>query len=164
MNSFRVLGVSKTIVAVLLSLTLAFCAFPTTLFAEDTTDYVEETEITETDAVMQVFENEEEEVLLEGENSAELLSSNVRSFSGDDMFETAALEAKAAYPSGSSTAILVGSGDAWIDALAVSSLASAKGPILFSNKDSVPKATTEALKTLGVKSVIILQENRKTKH
>lgn len=156
MNSFRVLGVPKTIVAVLLSFTLAFCAFPTTLFAEDTTDYVEETEITETDAVMQVFENEEEEVLIEGENSAELLSSNVRSFSGDDMFETAALEAKAAYPSGSSTAILVGSGDAWIDALAVSSLAAAKGPILFSNKDSVPKATTEALKTLGVKSVIIV--------
>ena len=77
-------------------------------------------------------------------------------YAGATMFETAVAEAKAAYPQGSSTAIIVGPGDAWVDALSATGLAASKGPILFTERDSLHPATKQALKELGVKSVIII--------
>ena len=83
-------------------------------------------------------------------------SVKVYSYSGADMYETAAMEAMQAYPEGSSRAILAGSGDAWVDSLAATGLAASVGPILYSQLDSLPQATLDALKQLGVSSVIIV--------
>ena len=80
----------------------------------------------------------------------------VRSFSGATMFETAAAEAKAAYPEGVESAVIVGPGDAWIDALSATGLAASKGPILFTERDTLHPATRQALAELGVKSVVIV--------
>lgn len=80
----------------------------------------------------------------------------VRSFAGATMYETAVAEAKAAYPQGTESAIIVGPGDAWIDALSATGLAASKGPILFTERDSLHSATKQALKELGVKSVVII--------
>ncbi|MEG1561077.1 MAG: cell wall-binding repeat-containing protein [Raoultibacter sp.] len=78
-------------------------------------------------------------------------------YAGDSLFETAIAEAKAAYPQGAQSAILVsGPGDSWIDALSVAGLAATKGPILFTWKTSLNEATKQALLDLGVKSVIII--------
>lgn len=77
-------------------------------------------------------------------------------YAGATMFETAAAEAKAAYPSGSSSAIIVGPGDAWIDALSAAGLAASKGPILFTDRGSLSGSTAQALKDLGVKSVVVV--------
>ncbi len=84
--------------------------------------------------------------------------SSVRSFdySGADMFETAAAEAEAAYPDGVSSAILVGPGDSWIDALASAGLAASKGPILFTEWGGLSDAARVAMRELGVKSVLIM--------
>ncbi|WP_165174029.1 hypothetical protein, partial [Adlercreutzia sp. ZJ242] len=40
-------------------------------------------------------------------------------YAGATMFETAVAEARAAYPGGCESAIIVGPGDAWVDALSV---------------------------------------------
>lgn len=80
----------------------------------------------------------------------------VQSYAGATMFETAAAEAKAAYPDGSDSAIIVGPGDAWIDALSATGLAASRGPILFTERDALHEATRKALKELGVKRVVII--------
>ena len=80
----------------------------------------------------------------------------VQSYAGATMFETAAAEARAAYPQGCSSAVIVGPGQAWIDALSATGLAASKGPILFTEKDSLNSATEKALKGLGVKSVVVI--------
>ncbi|MEG0454543.1 MAG: cell wall-binding repeat-containing protein [Bacteroides sp.] len=91
------------------------------------------------------------------QSSAKVASSvSVSGYAGDSMFETAAAEAKAAYPFGSKTAIIVGPGDSWIDALSAAGLSASKGPILFTQRDSLYPATQQALKDLGVESVIIM--------
>ncbi|MBQ3302440.1 MAG: cell wall-binding repeat-containing protein [Eggerthellaceae bacterium] len=77
-------------------------------------------------------------------------------YAGDTMYETAVAEAMAAFPKGSDSAVIAGPGGAWVDALSASALAAAKGPILFSELDSLHDATSKALKDLGVKSVIIV--------
>ena len=77
-------------------------------------------------------------------------------YAGATMFETAAAEARAAYPDGASSAILVGPGDAWVDALSAAGLAASKGPILFTDRASLPASTVAALKDFGAKSVIIV--------
>lgn len=77
-------------------------------------------------------------------------------YAGATMFETAAAEARAAYSQGSSSAIVVGPGDAWIDALSAAGLSASKGPILFTERDSLNASTASALKDLGVKSVVVV--------
>ncbi len=89
-------------------------------------------------------------------NSAISTGTQVYAYSGADMFETAAMEALDAYPSGSTTAIIAGPGGAWVDALASAGLSSAKGPILFAGDGYLPSQTANALNELGVKSVVIV--------
>ena len=125
-------------------------------------DYIEEPSAAQTDEVVAALESEivesDQAQLAQSASlaqSVQLASENSQNFSGVNAYETAALEAKAAYPDGTDTAILVGTGEAWVDALTVSSIAQAKGPILFSERDSVPQATLDALQSLGVKSVVL---------
>ncbi len=95
----------------------------------------------------------------DGELHAQTLASDgsgVTTYAGETMYETAVAQAKAAYPDGSDSAVIAGPGDAWIDALSASGLAAAKGPILFSEKDAMHKASLQALKDLKVKSVVIV--------
>lgn len=82
--------------------------------------------------------------------------SDVERYQGDTMFTTAVAESEAAYPDGSDTAILVGPGDAWIDALAGSGLAGSLGPILFTQVDSLDGDTAAELERLGARNVVIL--------
>lgn len=79
----------------------------------------------------------------------------IKEYSGASMYETAVAQAKAAYKT-SKSAIIAGPGDAWVDALAAAGLAATKGPILFSEKNAMNKASMQALKDLGVESVIIV--------
>lgn len=83
--------------------------------------------------------------------------SGTTTYAGETMYETAVAQAKAAYPSGASIAIIAGPGDAWVDALSAAGLAGAvDGPILFSNANSMHAASLQALKDLGVEEVIIV--------
>lgn len=97
-----------------------------------------------------------EESEQEASTLAEADAKPVQSYAGATMFETAAAEARAAYPQGCSSAVIVGPGQAWIDALSATGLAASKGPILFTEKDSLNSATEKALKGLGVKSVVVI--------
>lgn len=83
-------------------------------------------------------------------------SVSVQSFSGATMFETAVAEARAAYPSGSPSAVIVGPGDAWVDALSAAGLAASRGPILFTWQDRLEEHTAQALADLGVRSVVVV--------
>ncbi len=77
---------------------------------------------------------------------------------GSDRYATAAAIARAAFPSGCTTAVVV-TGEQFPDALAASSLAGAvDGPVLLTRRDSVPDALASALATgaLGVRDVIIV--------
>lgn len=82
--------------------------------------------------------------------------SSVTTYAGDSMYETAIAQAKAAFPNGVSSAVIAGPDQAWIDALSASCLAAHKGPILFSEKNKMNASTSQALKDLGVKSVVIV--------
>lgn len=139
-------------VSLVLSLSLISLMLPCVSYAQDSTEesYVSGITDAEIDEVVGELGISDEVSLMN--NDVDKLVS----FSGQDMFETAALEAAYAYPEGSSSAIIAGSGDAWVDSLAVSSLASKKGPILFSYRDSLPDQTLSALKSLGVSSVIVV--------
>ncbi len=118
----------------------------------------------EGDYIEQLSEEESDTVLAELADFSNVATASLQatdneqvvSFSGEDMFETAALEAQYAYPNGCSTAIIAGSGGSWVDALSASSLAAGVGPILFSYQDSVPQNTLDALKAMGVTSVVIV--------
>ena len=80
----------------------------------------------------------------------------INEYSGATMYETAVAQAKAAFTK-SEYAIIAGPGDAWVDALSAAGLAGGiKCPILFSEKNSMHKATAQALKDLGVEKVIIV--------
>ena len=81
---------------------------------------------------------------------------SVESYAGESMFETAASIALAAYPGGCDTAVIAGAGDAWVDALSASGLAGSRGPVLFCWRDSLPAATADALRTLGVGRVVVV--------
>lgn len=83
-------------------------------------------------------------------------AAGVSEYAGETMFETAAAEARAAYPNGSAGAVLVGSGDAWVDALSAAGLAASKGPILFTDPGSLNVSTAKALADLKVKSVVVV--------
>ena len=87
--------------------------------------------------------------------SAARSSGPVSSFSGEDRYETNALQAKAGWTS-SEKAILV-TGENWPDALAVSGLAGALDcPIILVGYDSISPFTEDALVSLGVSSAIIV--------
>ena len=94
----------------------------------------------------------------DGDMSAAALpeQGGVSTYAGDNMFETAVAEAKAAYPKGSTSAVIAGPGDAWVDALASAGLAASRGPILFAQSDGLGAVTKQALADLGVKRVVIV--------
>lgn len=82
--------------------------------------------------------------------------SSVESYSGQTLFETAVGQSSAAYPNGSSTAILVGEGG-WQDALSATGLAGLLDcPILFTQASQLPTSVSDELRRLGVKSVIVV--------
>ncbi|QOS67153.1 cell wall-binding repeat-containing protein [Eggerthella guodeyinii] len=81
---------------------------------------------------------------------------DVSRYAGVDMFETAAAEARAAYQNGSPSAILVGPGGSWVDALSAAGLAASKGPILFTDREDLSSPTAKVLSDLRVKSVIVV--------
>lgn len=111
----------------------------------------------DSDAGLDEEASPEDALTLGEESDSEVAEADpVQSYSGATMYETAAAEAKAAYPKGCDSAIIVGPGQAWIDALSATGLAASKGPILFTEKDSFNSATKKALKELGVKSVVIV--------
>lgn len=77
-------------------------------------------------------------------------------FSGRDRYETAQLEAIAAFPSGSDTVILA-SGEGWADALSATSLAGAlDAPMLFTPSSSLSPYTQAALAQLKPSTVILI--------
>ena len=186
MLKFRTDAVVRSVVGALLALALAFAAVPPRAgYADDASDAVipelaqDQSEPTEEEIEAAVVSGalslpnsddaaviQEEGIALRSAHSVtfpvktnDKVPSNVRSFdySGADMFETAAAEAEAAYPDGVESAILVGPGDAWIDALASAGLAASKGPILFTGKDGLSDAARVAMRELGVRSVLILR-------
>ena len=157
------------ITCVSLAFALSFFAFSPSALAtlqEDQTPLSEEElqNAVENGAENTNFVEEEDATLLSEEEvtlastTSPAVPSNVKvyAYSGSDMYATAAMEAKQAYPSGSQTAILAGSGDAWVDSLSATGLAASVGPILYSKKDELPASTLSALKQLGVKKVIIV--------
>lgn len=75
---------------------------------------------------------------------------------GEDRYETVAKEALYAFPSGCSTAV-VASGAGYADSIAAAGLAGALGcPILLTNTTYVPDVTSSALRSLGVKNIVLL--------
>ncbi|MBC7265682.1 MAG: cell wall-binding repeat-containing protein [Coriobacteriia bacterium] len=75
---------------------------------------------------------------------------------GADRYATAAAIARAAFPSGCTTAVVT-TGEDFPDALASSALAGAvSGPVLLTRRDSVPQPVTEALSALGARDVIVV--------
>lgn len=79
----------------------------------------------------------------------------VRPFSGDDRYETAAMQA--AYGWQSSRFAVVAGGEGWPDALSASSLAGALDcPVLLTSKASLAQSAAETLTSLGVERVIIV--------
>jgi len=80
---------------------------------------------------------------------------NVSRISGSNRYGTAEAVSKAAFPNGAETVFIV-SGQDFPDALAVSSLANGKGPILFTTRDSLPVETAREIKRLNAKKVVIV--------
>ncbi len=80
------------------------------------------------------------------------------SIAGANRYDTAAQQARAAYPSGSSCVIVAsGENGYWADALSASGLAGALDcPILFAQKDYLPSETWDTITTLGAKHVILI--------
>jgi putative cell wall-binding protein len=75
---------------------------------------------------------------------------------GPDRYVTAAAVARAAFPSGCTTAVVT-TGEGFPDALSASALAGAvSGPVLLSKPDSLPSAISDALSSLGVSDVIVV--------
>jgi len=78
-----------------------------------------------------------------------------RRIQGGNRYETAANIALAAVPS--SEKAFLASGNAFADALSISSYAAAsKTPLLLSDTKTIPQATLDALKQLGVKEVTLI--------
>ncbi len=75
---------------------------------------------------------------------------------GATRVETAARLARAAFPSGTETALLARA-DVFADAVSASGLAGAlQAPVLLTDVDRLPDATVEALRDLGVRTVHVL--------
>ena len=91
-----------------------------------------------------------------GVGTASAAGDQLQRIAGADRFETAAKIAEAKYPSGSNTVIVARSDD-FADGLAASVLAGAlNAPVLLTKSNELPQATTDAIKKLGAKKVIVL--------
>lgn len=89
------------------------------------------------------------------ENTLKNQNLNVTRLQGNDRYATAAAIALTAV--GSSNEAILASGSSFADALSISSYAAAKGiPLLLTEPDSVPQATLDALKKLGVQKVTLV--------
>lgn len=87
--------------------------------------------------------------------SAAAAGSGVISLSGQTQYDTAAAEALYAYSS--SDYVIVASGSSAVDALSATALAGLLDcPILLTAKSYVPEATGNAIKSLGVKNVVVI--------
>lgn len=83
-------------------------------------------------------------------------AATVVNLGGEDRYETVAKEALYAFPSGCAT-VVVASGVGYADSIAAAGLAGALGcPILLTCDTYVPGVTADALKKLGVKSIVLL--------
>lgn len=99
---------------------------------------------------------------LEGDAATSMLSRSTmattavfETFAGDTRFDTAALQARAAF-SACDTAIVIGDGG-WPDALSAAGLAGALDcPILFTGREALHPSTASALTDLGVSKVIAI--------
>lgn len=77
-------------------------------------------------------------------------------FSGANRYDTAAREARAAYPYGAKTAIIV-TGESWSDALSATGLAGClDAPILFTPPEELSDYTVWAINDLSISSLIII--------
>ena len=96
-----------------------------------------------------------EKYALENKLKYTLIAPAQTRLAGSSRYGTASQIAKAAY--GKADTVILAYGLNYADALAGVPLAEKlKAPILLTSKDSVPKETTDAIKTLGAKNVIIL--------
>ena len=90
------------------------------------------------------------------QNELENANIHVTRADGNDRFETAASIAELVAPDGVDE-IVIANGMDFPDALSVASHAAQAGtPILLTQKDSVPRATTEALEKLGATKTIVV--------
>ncbi len=163
--------VLNLVIALLLPVLLSTPVLPVAYASEDITSL--KNEVTETEYTISQSSEEMFAVLSELEvspnlNEAELQGASsyaassysaglgaVSTLGGADRYETAALQARYAFPNGCSSVILVGS-DAWADALTAASLAGALNcPILFCGS-YVPDATLAAIKDLGIKNFTLI--------
>jgi putative cell wall-binding protein len=81
---------------------------------------------------------------------------DVARIAGNDRFETAVAVAKAGYASGAQR-VLVANGRTFPDALAGAALAgAADAPLLLTERDSVPTATSNGIRDLGAQTVYVL--------
>ncbi|MEG0375702.1 MAG: cell wall-binding repeat-containing protein, partial [Raoultibacter sp.] len=77
-------------------------------------------------------------------------------FSGGDRYDTAAREARAAFPYGAETAIIV-TGQDWSDALSITGLAGClDAPILYTPSDQLSNYTMWAIHDLSISSLILV--------
>ena len=82
-------------------------------------------------------------------------SSYVQEFSGDTRYDTASMQALAAYPS--SEYVIVAGNGAWPDALAATGLAGVLDcPVLLTEREQLTPRTAETIKRLGAKRAVLL--------
>lgn len=87
--------------------------------------------------------------------AASVVNSGVVSLAGETQYDTAAAEALYAFKS--SEYVIVASGTSAVDALSATALAGLLDcPILLTAKSYVPQATKDAIKSLGVKNVVVI--------
>ena len=79
----------------------------------------------------------------------------VQEFSGDTRYDTASMQALAAYPS--SEYVIVAGNGAWPDALAATGLAGVLDcPVLLTEREQLTPRTAETIKRLGAKRAVLL--------
>ena len=87
--------------------------------------------------------------------AASVVNSGVVSLAGETQYDTAAAEALYAFKS--SEYVIAASGTSAVDALSATALAGLLDcPILLTAKSYVPQATKDAIKSLGVKNVVVI--------
>lgn len=97
-----------------------------------------------------------DEVISEIENQCGISPENVIRIGGETRYETSALIASNLGKPKNNTAIIA-YGENFPDSLAIASLAAAGGmPILLANKDTIPDATINQLKNMGITKTIIV--------
>lgn len=105
---------------------------------------------------LSVVETDPIEALLRPYRPRVPVADGYASLYGASRYDTSALIARAAYPSGASIAVLA-TGENWADALAGSSLAGVlDAPLLLSQRDVIPAVIASALDDLGVRHIVLL--------